>query len=158
DLAAGGAREIGHQLEPLRQLAPREPARREERADLAERRWLRLRAAADDGTGDLARSGVGDADHRHLRDRGGCGEQVLHLPRADVLTLSDDDVLLPAGDAEIALGVERPEIARPEPAVGGERLRVERAALVAEEALRPAGEDLALAARRHGSIGIVDDA
>src|SRR5262249_57498801 len=79
-------------------------------------------------------------------------EQVLDLARADVLALADDDVLRATRDAEVALGVERSQVAGAEPAVAGEGLGVERSVEIAEEALRTAGEDLALATRRHRTI------
>src|SRR5205085_4137323 len=53
--------------------------------------------------------------------------------------------------------VDGAEVAGAEPAVGGERLGVERRVPVAEEALWPAGEDLALASGRDGDPLLVDD-
>src|SRR5262245_8331485 len=85
-------------------------------------------------------------------------EQVLDLARADVLALADDDVLRATRDAEVALGVERSQIAGAEPAVAGEGLGVERPVEIAEEALRTAGEDLALATRRHRTIVVAHHA
>ena len=48
-------------------------------------------------------------------------DQVLDLGGVDVLAAGDDHVLQPVGDVEVAVGVEVAEVARAEPAVGGER-------------------------------------
>src|SRR5262249_56487070 len=85
------------------------------------------------------------------------GEQVLDLARTDVLALADDDVLLAAGDPEIAIAVERAQVAGAEPAVGGEGLLVEGAIEVAEAALRSAREDLTLLPGRPLHAVVVDD-
>src|SRR2546422_5887091 len=79
---------------------------------------------AQDGARDLARHGVRHAYDRHLGDGRVRREQVLQLAGADVLALADDDVLPPPGDAEVALGVERAEVAGAEPAVGREGVGV----------------------------------
>src|SRR5262249_36554780 len=94
-------------------------------------------------------------DDGGLRDRGMGGEQILQLARADVLTLPDDDVLPPPGDAEIAGGVEPPEVAGAEPAVRGDGLGVERGGPVAEEALVAEREALALLSDRRGRVRLV---
>src|SRR5947208_8186259 len=100
---------------------------------------------AQDGARDLARHGVRHAHDRHLGDGRVRREQVLQLAGADVLALADDDVLPPPGDAEVALGVERAEVAGAEPAVGREGVGVQGRVAVAEEALGAARQDLALA-------------
>src|SRR5262249_8340199 len=113
---------------------------------------------SEDRAGDLAGGGVGNADDADLGDGGVQREQVLDLPRADVLALADDDVLLPARDAEEALVVDGAEVAGAEPAAGRERVGVEPLVAVAEEALRAARFDLAHAAGRDRRAVVVDDA
>src|SRR5215510_10814799 len=85
------------------------------------------------------------------------GDQLLQLARADVLSLPDDDVLPPAGDAEVALRIDRPEVPGAEPAVGGECLVVERRVAVAEEAFGPARQYLALAPGADVGSVLVDE-
>ena len=74
--------------------------------------------------------------------------------RIDVLAAGpDDDVLEPALDEEVAVGVEAAKIARAEPAVGiedGGRLR--RILVVALHDGQPADEDLALSRGRIGGV------
>src|SRR6185503_16317629 len=96
--------------------------RRQVLRDAGERRRRGAGPEPDDRAGDLARDRVGKPHDRRLGDRGMRGEQVLELARADVLALPDDDVLPPPGDAEIARGVDRPEVAGAKPAVGREGL------------------------------------
>jgi len=61
-------------------------------------------------------------------DRGGIAharhvvDDLLDVSGHDVLAAEDDDVLEPAGDVEVALGVDEAEVARTQPAVGGEDL------------------------------------
>src|SRR5262245_43999871 len=124
---------------------------------LLERGSLGAGAQAQDRTRDLSRRSVGHPDDGHLRDSRMVGEHVLDLARTDVLALADDDVLLAARDAEIALAVERAQVAGAEPPVGGEGVRVARAIEVAEAALRSACEDLALLPGRHRQAVVVDD-
>src|SRR5262245_5037911 len=113
---------------------------------------------AHDRARDLTSGHIGEPDHGHLRDRRMRGDELLHLARADVLALADDDVLLPPGDAQEAVAVEGAEVAREEPAVLGEGVGVERGVAVAEKALRPAREDLAFDARWGRVAGLGDDA
>src|SRR5262249_31331919 len=113
---------------------------------------------SEDRAGDLAGGGVGNADDTDLGDGRVQREQVLDLPRADVLALADDDVLLPAGDAEEALVVDGAEVAGAEPAAGSERVAVEPLVAVAEEAFRPARLHLAHDAGRNRRAVVVDDA
>src|SRR5262249_60423731 len=119
--------------------------------------WRGAGAQPQDGTRDLSRRRVGHPDDRHLNDPGMVGEQVLDLARTDVLALADDDVLLAAGDPEIAIAVERAQVAGAEPAVAGEGLLVEGAIEVAEAALRSAREDLTLLPGRPLPAVVVDD-
>src|SRR5215831_11430614 len=85
-------------------------------------------------------------------------EQVLDLPRAHVLALADDDVLLAPGDAEVAGFVDDAEVLGAEPAVGREGGGVERRIGVAEEAFGAPREDLALDARGYGGAVVVHQA
>src|SRR4051794_6844243 len=58
------------------------------------------------------------ADHHALRDVGALLDLGLEVRRRDVLAArGDDDVLLAAGDREVAVGVDLPDVAGVEPAV-----------------------------------------
>jgi hypothetical protein len=58
-------------------------------------------------------------------------EEVLDLLGRDVLALADDHVLEPAGDRDVAAGVDRAQVAGAEPAVVVEGVGVERRVEVA---------------------------
>ena len=93
----------------------------------------------------------GGALHRRMPRR-----QFLDPRRMDVVAAADDDVLAAAGDAQIAVLVERAEIAGHEPAalvegVLGRRLVVE----IAEHQAGAAPADLADLAGRRLGVGIV---
>ncbi len=92
----------------------------------------------------LAAVFVGDAEHRDVGDRRVRVEHVFDFLGRDVLALADDDVLDPAGDEDRAVLVEAAEVAGVQEAVGGERVRVERAVDVAPHHLRALHDDLAL--------------
>ena len=96
----------------------------------------------------LAGARIGCGDDRDVDDRGVLVERFLDLQRRDVLGVADDDVLDPTGHAHVAVGVDDPEVAGAEPAVGVERGGVERGVDVPEEALRTAEPELALLAGR----------
>ena len=82
-------------------------------------------------------------------------DQLLDLAHADLLALADDDVLQPAGDAQVAAASTPAEVAGAEPAVGGEGVGVERGVGVADEALRAARLHLAFGAgRQQRAVGV----
>jgi hypothetical protein len=84
------------------------------RCDVEDRELVGVTARRPHGTG----RDVGDVDALHLFGDG------LDLVTVVVEAVDDDDVLLPPGDGQLTV-VDPPEIAGREPAVGGERLRVE---------------------------------
>ena len=90
--------------------------------------------------------GLRVAHDHHLRDEGVGADRVLQLPRGHVLAAGgDDDLLLPARDAQEALLVQGAQIAGAEPAVLGEGLLVRLGAIaVAAEQRGAACEDLAV--------------
>ncbi len=62
------------------------------------------------------------ADHHGLADQGVAAQPVLQHGRGHVLAAGrDDDLLLPAGDGQVALVVQGPQVAGAEPAILGER-------------------------------------
>ncbi|GAA3071073.1 hypothetical protein GCM10010448_62370 [Streptomyces glomeratus] len=64
------------------------------------------------------------ADHDALADGGTAAQPFLQHGRGDVLAARiDEDVLLPAGDGEIAVLVEGAEVARREPLPGQDGVR-----------------------------------
>ena len=65
---------------------------------------------------------VGDADHLHVGDFRVRVDELLDLLRVDVLAAADDHVLQPAGDAVVALGRPKREVAGVKPAVGVDSL------------------------------------
>ena len=84
-------------------------------------------------------------------------EDLLDLPRKELLAAAVDHLLEPADDLHVAGAVELPEVARAEPAVGGEELGVRRRILVvAEVDGRSERGDLALGAGRHVAPRFVD--
>ena len=72
---------------------------------------------------DLAEARVGHADHRHLRDARVAQQEVLDLGRVRVEPADDEHVLDAADDAQVAVGVDRAEVAGVQPAVGVDRGR-----------------------------------
>src|SRR5690606_13279529 len=109
----------------------------------------------DDRAAALAETFVGDADDRDGGDRRMVLELLLDLSDADVLAAADHNVLDPAGDLEVAILVQAPQIAEPVP------LAVEGAARqlgithVANENVRALGDDLALLAGRQWTAPLV---
>src|SRR5215467_8243547 len=149
DLAARGHGELGHELEALGKLVARELLTFQIAGDLAQGERLAL-ARDDHGAAALHEPRIG---HGHDGDTGDLGvrvKEVLDLDHGDVLPTPDDDVLGASGDRDVAVGVQRGAIARPEPpvhrvAVGGEL----RTLVVADELEGTADEQLALLARGH---------
>ena len=90
-----------------------------------------ISAASIDGPGiehderhpDFAEAFVGHADHRGLRDAWMAQQQVLDLGRVRVEAADDEHVLDATDDAQVAVGVERAEIAGVQPSVGVDRGR-----------------------------------
>ena len=72
---------------------------------------------------DLAPSVVRQADHGDLRHIGVLQQRVLDFGREQVLAAPDNHLLHPPGNAQIALPVERAEVARMQPAVGVDGVR-----------------------------------
>src|ERR671933_1891858 len=99
----------------------------------------------DDLLAPLLRRHARDGD---LRDRRVVLDRRLDLAWVDVEPAADDELLRAPGDLEAAvLVVDPPEVAGPEPAVVGQRLRRRVGPVpVAGEDLRPADEDLAVLA------------
>src|SRR5689334_6322858 len=82
------------------------------------------------------RDGRGDGDSRM------CRHGILDLHRADVLAATEDEVRCPAGEREIAVGVEFADVTHPHPAVRGVELVVVGAAEIAEGECGPAAYGL----------------
>src|SRR5262249_13130934 len=97
------------------------------------------------------------ADDGHVGDPRVRGQLVLYALGGQVLALADDDVLAPARDAQIAVGVEDGEVSRAEEAVGGERA-VERRVEIADAQLRAVRLPLSLHAGAHRASLRVDQA
>ena len=133
-LARGGLRQLLlRHVEGVRDLVDGGPGgalldlRAHERAHLllAERLSLLLLhggqdlgVGVDDGVRILAAVLVELADHHHLGEQRAGGEEVLDLLGIDVLpALGDDDVLQPAGDVQVAVGVQLPDVPRVQPAL-----------------------------------------
>ena len=91
------------------------------------------RAHLDERAHPLAERGVGNRDRRAQRDRGMRRDLVLHLRGADVLAAPDDDVGRAPDDGEVAVLVDRREIAHQHPAVGGEQFGVGGGVVVVAE-------------------------
>ena len=119
----------------------------QEHRHLLERERVGGILGGDHRAGALALLRVGQADDRDVADLGVGVEHVLDLLGADVLALADDDVLEPAGDGDVAVGVDVAQVARAEPPLVVEGIGVERAVEVAAEELRTDDTDLALLAR-----------
>src|SRR6266581_3785121 len=104
----------------------------------------------------FAEPGVGDGEGGRLLDGCVAQRQGFDVRRMDIAAAADDDILLAAGDAQIALIVEPAEIAGHEPARFVER-RLGRHLVVeiAEHQAGAAATDLADLAWRDGDIGIV---
>ena len=83
----------------------------------------RARVEHDERHPDLAEAFVGDADHRDLRDPRVPQQQVLDLGRVRVEAADDEHVLDAPDDAQVAVGVERAEVAGVQPSVGVDRGR-----------------------------------
>ena len=108
----------------------------------------------DEHADPLAEHRVG---HRHGRGHGdgGMGRHgLLDLDRADVLAAAEDEVRRPAGQGEVAVGVEFADVAHPHPAVLREQLVVVGATEVAEAERRPAASRLSAPRFRDVAIAV----
>src|SRR5213593_44673 len=84
-------------------------------------------------------------------------ENLLDLPREELLAAPVDHFFEPAHDPDVAGRVELPEIAGAEPPVGGEELGVRlRVLVISEVNRRPFGRDLALGPHRNVTPCLVD--
>ena len=113
-------------------------------------------APFDEGRHDLAPALVGETDHRHFRDRGMQREAAFDLDRRHVLAAGDDHVVDPAGDEQIAVGVDIAGIAGEVPAVAqrlGIRIRPPPIAFERFVALEQC-DDLAFLARLRDLVGV----
>ena len=111
DLADGGLRQLGQDLEVLRH--------RRRLGDMVARMRHQLLARSAVAAGDqldidrrqLAGTGVRLADRAGEGDRRVLHHRVLDQRRVDVVPAADDQVLGAAGDPDVAVGVDPPEIA-----------------------------------------------
>ena len=87
-----------------------------------------VRGADDDRRRHLVEARVGHAQHAHLLHAGRVADRLLDLRRREVLAADADELLQPRDVAQLAVVVERAEIAGAQPAVGGEGVRVGLAA------------------------------
>src|SRR5262249_58338288 len=85
-------------------------------------------------------------------------DELPDLAHADLLALADDDLLEPAGDAQVSRRIDLTEVAGAEPAVDGECVGVQRRIDIADEAVRAARLDLPLGARRTRPTVLIADA
>src|SRR5262245_1676189 len=156
-LAGRVARQLIDQLELFGDLLPHDAPPFHERAHRGKRQCRRPGPRHDAGAHALAARRVRHADHRHVGDGGMCRQLVLDALGREVLALADDDVLLAAGDADVALGVAHGEVAGAEEAVGREG-RVQLGVEVTHAELCAVGFDLALDAGTDLASRLVDQA
>src|SRR6202000_3366123 len=84
-------------------------------------------------------------DRRCDRDRGMRGSGVFDGGCAAVLSAAQDEIRRPAGDAQVALGVDFADVAHAHPAVTGEQLVVVGAPEIPEAGCGTATSGLTLA-------------
>src|SRR5215472_19202488 len=105
----------------------------------------------------LAQPRVGNAYDGRVQDLRVRVEDLLDLPREELLAAAVDHLLEPPDDLHVAGPVELTEIARAEPAVGSKELGVRRRVLVvAEMDRRSKRGDLALSAIGNVASRVVD--
>src|SRR5690606_37519130 len=119
-LAHGVAGQLFYDKAPLRNLEVRQL--RLQGSDQLVRLHLRTGPGDHDRDADLAEVRVRHADHGALRHAGHVVEVAFDFGRVDVVAAADDQVLAAAHDGDVAALVDLADIARPEPAVGGEFL------------------------------------
>src|SRR6516225_1472507 len=154
DLAGDGQGELVHHDHVARDLVTRELSGGE-LPHLLGGEWLSPWTDLDPGTQLLAVFDVGHADDLGVEDVGVGVEELLDLPRVDVLPAPDDHVLDPAGDVDVPVGVHHGQVAGVHPAGGVDRLGgLVRLVPVAEHHRVAAGAQLARLAARHGQPGV----
>ena len=86
---------------------------------------MRARSQDDGRDRDLTPARIVLADGRGLGDVWVRAQHRLDLCRVDVLAARDDEVVAPGDDGQATFGIERPEVARSQPAIaeGGRRGR-----------------------------------
>ena len=102
----------------------------------------------------LAEQRVGHGHGGGDRHGGMGGHHLLDLDRADVLAAADDEVRRPAGQPQVAVGVQLADVAHPHPAVLGVQLVVVGAAQVAHAQRRPAANRLSAAGIRDVLVAV----
>src|SRR4051794_28372789 len=110
DLARRVERHGVDDLEPLRDLDAGQPVRLQEGGELLQGWRIGAGSQRDEGAHPLPEPFVGVADAGRLGNPRVAEEAGLGLGRADVVAAPDDDVLLAAGDVEVALTVEEAEV------------------------------------------------
>src|SRR3546814_1207795 len=90
-------------------------------ADVLRRRRRTAVSGLDEGRHALAEFGIGDTDHRTVRDAGKRDQRGFDLGRVDVDAARDDHVAEAVADIEEAVRVEIADIARSKNAVDLER-------------------------------------
>src|SRR5205823_3943436 len=111
----------------------------------------------DDRARPLPRRVVGQTDHGDVADAGVREQQVLDFLGADGLALADDDVLEPARDRDVAVGILEAEVAGAEPAVVVEGVGIEGRVHVPAEQHRALDADLTLLPRLRDGLIELDD-
>ena len=116
DLAGDGHRELVDDLDVARDLVVGDAAA----AELPQRVGVDVgaRSQPDPRHQLLAVAVVGHADHLDVLDVGVGVEELLDLPRVDVLAAADDHVLDPPDDVHVAVVGHHREVAGVHPAVG----------------------------------------
>ena len=145
-------------LDPLRPGVLRDAFGGEELLQLVERRRELSRLGDDRRARALAHALVGHRHDRHLVDRRVAQDHGLDLGRHDRHAAAADDVLAAADEQQVAVRVERAEVAGPVAAPVGQRLA--RQLLVveeAEEAARAVDDDPAELAGRQRRVVRVED-
>src|SRR5436190_7184817 len=118
DLTSGRrAWELVDELDPSRLLVRREPVAAVRPQDLDIDLAGAARPSHHDGAHDLAPLHIGDADDGDFEDRRVVPQRILDLERRDRLAAGTEHIARATDDGEVALVVERPEIARVVPAV-----------------------------------------
>ena len=140
DLSAGVCRELGQDVHARGHLVPRERSTTVSDDVLLVFFASRgVRAECHRRLHDLAHDGMRHAERRRLRHRGVRVQRGFHLRAVDVLPADENHILLPIDEHDVPIGSNRREIARVEPTVLVEALRVSvRAAPVPAENRRPA--------------------
>src|SRR5262249_28807541 len=105
----------------------------------------------------LAEPRVGDADDGGVQDLRVGVENLLDLPRKELLATAIDHLLEPADDFHVARVIELSEVAGAEPSIGGEELSGGSRSLVVAQMDRGAERrDLAPGSRRPVATRFVD--